>query len=65
VVDDPFRVFVEERGAWMDVDLLVVGNSAVTFLRVFTACMREETGTNGLTDPRIVLIGESTTTEER
>ena len=43
VVDDPLRIFVKQRGAGVDVHLLVVGHCAVTLLGVLSAGVGEET----------------------
>lgn len=42
----------------MNIDLLVIGNSPIPFLWIFSACMCEEAGTNGLSNPGVIFISE-------
>lgn len=58
VIDDPLGVLVEQRGARVDIHLLVVNHGLVPFLRVLARSVHEEAGRDGLADTRVVLVGE-------
>lgn len=47
----------------MDVDLLIIRNCPIPLLRVLLSSMGEEACANRLSDPRVVLIGVSSTGE--
>jgi hypothetical protein len=61
----PLRILIKQRGARMNVDLLVIRYCPITFLRVLTPCMGEETCTDRLPNAGVVLICEDATGEDR
>jgi hypothetical protein len=56
VVDDPFRITVEKSRAWMDVDLLIVSDGFVPFLRILSTSMIEEASCHGFSNGLVVFF---------
>jgi len=65
MIDDPFRVLIEQRRAWMYVNLLIICNCTVALLGVFPARMSEKASTDGLPNLRVVFISHHTARECR
>lgn len=55
MVDNPVRLSLEKRAAWVHVDWLILHHRPVTSLRVLSSCMEEETSSYSFSDLRKVL----------
>mmetsp|Transcript_5125 Transcript_5125/g.10406 ORF Transcript_5125/g.10406 Transcript_5125/m.10406 type:complete len:218 (+) Transcript_5125:997-1650(+) len=50
MVNDPFRLHMEKRGAWVNIYGLTLNQCLVSLLGVFLGCMDKVTGYNGFPD---------------
>ncbi len=56
LIDNPFRLFIEQRRRWVNKNSVIINNSLVPLLRVLFRSVIKESGRYGFSDLGIVFI---------